>query len=113
LLDRVETVLTGAATSIPDPLVRITPGGRGLAKPDPTGTPARLFAASMCCPGPLEKPAPANVWLVIVEMIVPEGDTPHPAKVSTPRTYHAKCTADGKTHREIRRSLKRTLASRL
>jgi len=29
------------------------------------------------------------------------------------RTYHAKCTADGKTHREIRRSLKRTLARRL
>lgn len=29
------------------------------------------------------------------------------------RAYHAKCTAEGKTHREIRRSLKRTLARRL
>jgi transposase len=32
---------------------------------------------------------------------------------SETRAYHAKCTADGKTHREIRRSLKRTLARRL
>jgi transposase len=29
------------------------------------------------------------------------------------RAYHTKCTAEGKTHREIRRSLKRTLARRL
>lgn len=29
------------------------------------------------------------------------------------RAYHAKCTAQGKTHRDIRRSLKRTLARRL
>ena len=29
------------------------------------------------------------------------------------RAYHIKCTAQGKTHREIRRSLKRTLARRL
>jgi hypothetical protein len=45
LLDRAETVLVGSVKRFPEPLLRITPRGRGLTRPDRIGTQAQLFAA--------------------------------------------------------------------
>jgi hypothetical protein len=45
LLDRAETVLMGSVTSVPEPLVRITPRGRGLTRLDSSGERVQLFAA--------------------------------------------------------------------
>jgi hypothetical protein len=45
LLDRVETILIGSVMSFPEPLLRITPRGRGLMRLDRTGEHVQLFAA--------------------------------------------------------------------
>lgn len=45
LLDRAETVLRGSVTSVPEPLLRITPRGRGLTRLDKSGQRVRLFTA--------------------------------------------------------------------
>jgi hypothetical protein len=45
LLDRAETVLVGSVKRFPEPLLRITPRGRGLTRPDRIGTQVQLFAA--------------------------------------------------------------------
>jgi hypothetical protein len=45
LLDRAETVLRGSVMSVPEPLLRITPRGRGLTRLDKDGEHVQLFAA--------------------------------------------------------------------
>jgi hypothetical protein len=45
LLDRAETVLRGSVMSFPEPLLRITPRGRGLTRLDGIGEHVQLFAA--------------------------------------------------------------------
>lgn len=45
LLDRAETVLRGSVMSVPEPLLRITPRGRGLTRLDKSGEHEQLFAA--------------------------------------------------------------------
>jgi hypothetical protein len=45
LLDRAETVLRGSVMSVPEPLLRITPRGRGLKRLDRSGEHVQLFAA--------------------------------------------------------------------
>jgi hypothetical protein len=45
LLDRAETVLRGSVMSVPEPLLRITPRGRGLTRLDKSGEHVQLSAA--------------------------------------------------------------------
>ena len=45
LLDRAETVLRGSVMSVPEPLLRITPRGRGLTRLDKSDENVQLFAA--------------------------------------------------------------------